>query len=507
MEVTIGHNANDNKPVDKDAWPELPMPRDSQMLPLHSQQLLRAVRSGQTVKPPAPVEDDNEMKEEEEEVKEVPVGFTVKKFVKVARHLETPEPEYLAKRRKGLPSQYTNGQTAPALRETKVKKLDADGNVAIYKVLVPEGQAVEGEVQPTDDAIEVVPATAAPGTIVEGIGVVNAEGVVVASEIRHQTPPRKRAPPPKRRRGGPGRGRRRVTFAGRGEDQGIPNMGGDLLSTPGLQREDGSVAPSDGGDTPMADAGGEDDEGSGEEGSEDEDHDMERNSTPATPLRLPSAPPTSAPAVNDSAMNDSAMPDIVPAEQLPTAPSPVHTNVETSAPPPISDPSAPSEVVAEITEISAAPDLPDLSKLPLSRSRQTSPTTIPTLLPTTDAIVPEPTASETLVSTVQSESIPAPVLAPESVVLGEPVITPEVEAAGPEAVESEVAEPQPAEPEAAEPEATEPEAVEPEAVEPEAAEPQAAEPEASAPSAPPSEPDLLGSLERQLEQDSKDMAR
>ena len=66
-EITIEPNSADNKPLDKDAWPELPMPRDSHMLPEHSQQLLRAARSGKLYKPPAPPEDDNEMKDEEEE--------------------------------------------------------------------------------------------------------------------------------------------------------------------------------------------------------------------------------------------------------------------------------------------------------------------------------------------------------------------------------------------------------------------------------------------------------
>ena len=60
------------------------------MLPEHSQQLLRAARSGKLYKPPAPPEDDNEMKDEEEETKEIRTGFTIKKYVKVARHLEVP---------------------------------------------------------------------------------------------------------------------------------------------------------------------------------------------------------------------------------------------------------------------------------------------------------------------------------------------------------------------------------------------------------------------------------
>ncbi|KAI8937530.1 hypothetical protein NX059_005248 [Plenodomus lindquistii] len=436
------------------------MPRDSHLLPIHSQQLLRAARSGRTIKPPAPIEDDNELKDEEEESKEVPIGFTVKKYIKVPRHLEAPEPEYLAKRRKGLPSQYVNGQIAPALRETMVKKLDADGNVAVYKVLVPEGQAVEGEVQPTDAAIEVAPATAVPGTVVEGVGIVNAEGVVVANDILQQTPPRRRPPPPKKKktRGGPGRGRRKVAFAEGAGEQGTPsNVGSDLLSATGLKREDGSVAPSDGGDTPMADAGGDDDEGSGEEGSEDEDQDMERNSTPATPLRLPSAPPTSAPALEDS-----AMPDVAPLESLPPAPSPVPAVVGTSEPAIASEPPAVPEAVAEVKEeASVNRDASSSPDLPLSHSRQNSLTQTPTPVPTTDAAAPEPTIVEPTVLTAQSESIPAPILAPEPVVPGEPVVEPE---------------------------------------------PEAADAAPAVPSAPPSEPDLLGSLERQLEKDSKDMA-
>jgi hypothetical protein len=208
VEVTIGPSTTETKRLDTDEW-EPPMPRDSHLLPEHSQQILRAARSGRLYKPPAPPEEDKDGPEEEDEHKEVPKGFTVKKWVKVPRHLEDAEPEYLAKRRKGLPSHYVaNGQVAQpaALRETKVKKTDAEGNVSVYKVLVPEGQAVEGEVQATDAIVEAAPVAAAPGTIVEGVGVVNAEGVVVANDILQQTPPRRRPPPPKKKkRHGPGK--------------------------------------------------------------------------------------------------------------------------------------------------------------------------------------------------------------------------------------------------------------------------------------------------------------
>ena len=307
IEVTVGPNAADSKPVDANAWPELPMPRDSHMLPEHSQQLLRAARAGRTIKPPAPPEDDdNEMKEEETEHKEVSVGFTVKKYVKIARHNEAPEPEFLAKRRKGLPSQYITAQVQAPLRETKVKKLDAEGNVAVYKVLAPEGQTVEGEVAPTDAAIEVAPVVAAPGTVVEGVGVVNAEGIVVANDVLQQTPPRRRPPPPKKKRqgrhiprAGPGRGRKRVDFVegAEGQETPTPTAGGEIPAIRGLKTEEGgSVEPSDR-DTPMGEAADDDD--SGEEGSEDDDqeHDQDHeDETPAPPSQAPIAP-TSAPVV------------------------------------------------------------------------------------------------------------------------------------------------------------------------------------------------------------------
>jgi hypothetical protein len=481
-EITIEPSSADNKPLDKDAWPELPMPRDSHMLPEHSQQLLRAARSGKLYKPPAPPEDDNEMKDEEEETKEIRTGFTIKKYVKVARHLEVSEPEYLAKRRKGLPSPYVNGQVAqPALRETKVKKLDADGNVAVYKVLVPEGQAVEGEVQPTDDAIEVVPATAAPGTIVEGVGVVNAEGVVVANDILQQTPPRRRPPPPKKKvkRGGPGRGKKKVVFV-EGAEQGTPasTAGGDVLGVPGVKQEDGSVAPSDGGDTPMADAGGEEDEGSGEEGSEDEDQDMEHTSNPATP-QTSSVAPTSVPATDMVNVTD--------------ATSTESTALAIHLPPSTNEPSQDTATIERTAIESAPPDTtlqtpkrdqsssPDLPLSAVSHSRQNSMNQVPTSATTTEDVVAEDAPSEA--------PVPAPLVevdeAPASVVDSEPQPEPQPE---PEPViETEAkleAEPLEAEPLEAEP----------------------VQPLSAAPSAPTSEPDLMGSLERQLEEHDKDMA-
>lgn len=419
MDVTVGPNSTDNKPVDKDAWPELPMPRDSHMLPEHSQQLLRAARSGRVYKPPAPPEEDNEMKDEEEESKEVQVGFTVKKYVKVARHLEAPEREYLAKRRKGLPSPYVNGQVAQtALRETKVKKQDAEGNVAVYKVLVPEGQAVEGEVQPTDAAIELAPEAAAPGTVVEGVGIVNAEGVVVANDILQQTPPRRRPPPPKKKkvRGGPGRKKKTVGFVGGAAEHGTPasTASSDALAVPGLKQEESLLAASDGGDTPMADVGGEDEEGSGEEGSGDEDHDMDTTPAPPTPARSTPAP-TSAPALENADIIGNGLPST---DALPVLESSVAVSVETSQPSDttMAEMAEASSEIPEATErkmrrASSSPDLP------LSHSRQNSLNQIPTSA-TTMELAPEAEPVEPMALDPQTGPVSeAPVnLVPEPVI-------------------------------------------------------------------------------------------
>ncbi|KAL6151275.1 hypothetical protein ACJQWK_10712 [Exserohilum turcicum] len=526
------------------------MPRDSHMLPEHSQQLLRAARSGKLYKPPAPPEEDNEMKDEEEESKEIRTGFTIKKYVKVARHLEVSEPEYLAKRRKGLPSPYVSPPVVqPALRETKVKKLDAEGNVAVYKVLVPEGQSVEGEVQPTDAAIEVAPATAAPGTIVEGVGVVNAEGIVVANDIVQQTPPRRRPPPPKKKvkRGGPGRGKKKVVFAEGAAEQGTPaSTAGDLLEVPSIKREEGSVAPSDGGDTPMADVGGEDEEGSGEEGSEDEDHDMERTSTPATPLR-PSVPPTGASAMDTSGPLETApaasvaessvdVPMEEPTEPLASVPieAAIETTEMTDAPATVSEPpqdttkTEPSDsktTTTETTQEAAGRDAsssPDLPLSAISHSRQNSLNNTATSATTTENAVPEDTTNEAPAPTVEADAAPEPVITSESepvaVAVPAPAPEPSLESApeaAPEPVQEVVTKPEP-EPETAtkpEPEtAAEPEPEpEPEPKpksEPESEpEPETTQSEPAVPSAPPSEPDLMGSLEEHLAKDSDEMAR
>ncbi|KAH7119823.1 hypothetical protein B0J11DRAFT_534700 [Dendryphion nanum] len=320
VEFHIGQNTAENKLADKDSlWPELSMPRESHLLPEHSQQLLRAARAGRVFKAPAPQEEDRENMDEEEEQKDIPKGFTVKKWIKVARHLEEPETEYLAKRRKGLPSQFaaTNGNVPvqpPPLRETIVKKLDSEGNVNVYKALVPEGQTIEGEVQPTEAAvIEATPAAVVPGTVIEGVGIVNADGVVVVGNAVEQTPARRKPPPPKKKvkkAGGPGRGKKKVVFVEGQAEQGTPVSavsGSELLVVPDVKPEVGSVEPSEGGDTPMPDAGEEEDEG--EDESEEEEGE-EKTHTP-TPAKSATSPKASEEPVKTPEADEQTVPEPV----------------------------------------------------------------------------------------------------------------------------------------------------------------------------------------------------
>ncbi|KAF2709537.1 hypothetical protein K504DRAFT_467502 [Pleomassaria siparia CBS 279.74] len=451
MEVAIGTSISENKQVHNDAyWPELPMPRESHLLPEHSQQILRAARSGRIYKRPAPPEEDREIMDDEEETKEIQKGFTVKKWVKVPRSQEDPEREYLAKRRKGLPSQYASGQPLvepTPMRETKVKKLDAEGNISVYKVLVPQGQTIAGEVQGADAAvIEAVPATAAPGTVVEGVGVVNAEGVVVASEIVQQTPPRRRPPIPKKKsRRGPGRGRKKVVFVEGSTEQPAPLPPTDpVLSR--LKEEVDSAGPSDGGDTPMADAGDEED-GSDEDGSDDDDHE-EVKPSPApvqeTPSAGPPVAPTSAPAVEppieavtEAAQEPVKEPSLTQAAPV-VVPPPAESTTPKDAPPP--PPSPPAPVVdAPIPDVpveqevkpekkdsgrdpSSSPDLPlahsrqnsinQLPKLPLDTSALDldSAAAISTDATSTDALIADPLPKEE----VEVDSVPKVAIPPEA---------------------------------------------------------------------------------------------
>ena len=281
------------------------MPRDTQLLPPMSQALLRAARSGEITKkaPPQPLlEDDKENGEDDDATGDADQGFIAKRWAAVPRHLEAAEPEFLAKRRKGLPSAYTGplGQISGAapMRKTKVKKLDASGVATVLDVLVPEGQTVDGEVVEGEAKATQAPA---PGTVVEGVGVANAEGVIVAGDQLLPTPPRRRPPPPKRKAKGPGRGRKKkVAFATGLEGQNIPNSDAAAMNgsngVNGLAEGQNGDAMADGDvvmeyDNPLQH--GEESSEEDDEGEEGDDGDREEGElSPSSPSpKSPSKPP------------------------------------------------------------------------------------------------------------------------------------------------------------------------------------------------------------------------
>ena len=223
--VSLAPPRTEAQQVEDDKWGEPPMPRDSHQLNPWTQHLLRLARSGKVGTKRKPQGDPDSMDEErpeEEAAEEAKAnledrGYVARKWRQVPESLLEPEHkhfEFLAKRRKGLPSLYApQAQTgaAVAMRKTKVQKTGADGEVTVYEVLVPEGQTVEGEVAETTELAAIAPVAAAPGTIIEGVGIANEEGVVVAEHLKPAAAPRRNRPPPKKK-GGPGRGKKRVTF-------------------------------------------------------------------------------------------------------------------------------------------------------------------------------------------------------------------------------------------------------------------------------------------------------
>ena len=291
--------------TDDTGWPELPMPRDAHMYSPMSEALLRAARMSQIKKPATPsMDDEKEAGEDEDADGDFDVGFVAKRWAVLPKDMEGPEPEFLAKRRKGLPSVYTGATgplgSTPQMRKTKIRKVDIEGNSYIWEVLVPDGQAVDGEIVEEETSPTQAPA---PGTVVEGLGVVNAEGVVIAGDSAMPAASRRRPPPPKRKAKGPGRGRKKkVAFIPGMEGTVIANGDGAILNGLSARVHDDKSAKIEhgvpGGDTEMGDETilQEGEEGSEElsEGEDGEDGDREEGelSPSPTPAKSPAEPPT-----------------------------------------------------------------------------------------------------------------------------------------------------------------------------------------------------------------------
>jgi len=187
-----------------DIWAvDLPfgMPKESHLLPAHTQELLRAARTGKLYKRSAPIDDEDldlmdfDIGKEKKEWEPSNEGFMAKAWKQVPRNAETPMVSHLAKRHKNTITLSSKAAVVPqaggatVIRAT-VRRIDAAGNPYEQTVTLAEGQQVEGEIISTT----VVAAPAAP-----------------QSELPQQqaTPNRRRPPPPKRKAKGAGRGRKK----------------------------------------------------------------------------------------------------------------------------------------------------------------------------------------------------------------------------------------------------------------------------------------------------------
>ena len=293
----------------QNGYKELPLPRDFSMLPENSQALLRAARMG-VHKRVEVIEEDKENEDNEATETNGDSGFVASKWALVPRDLEGPEPEYLAKRRKGLPSVYS-GITAPtaggaSMRKTRIKKIDSEGNRSILEVLIPEGQSVDGEIVEEETS----PAQPlAPGTVVEGIGIVNAEGLVVAGEQVAPAPVRRRPPiPKKKKKHGPGRGRKKTAQSAQGQDgsirsnRDVQNIRADPQGESPGGKEANNGEQMDGEDSIMQDPHQDDEDGSeeGSEGEEGEELDREEGEVSPSPSLSQPAKSDRPAEVNDN---------------------------------------------------------------------------------------------------------------------------------------------------------------------------------------------------------------
>ncbi|KAI1101654.1 hypothetical protein F4804DRAFT_292490 [Jackrogersella minutella] len=273
-----------------DVWAiELPhgMPKDSHLLPTHTQELLRAARSGRLYKRPLPVEEEEadpdaalaEKPDKKEEEDPSTKSYQVKVWKQVPRTAEGPTISHLAKRRKGvitlsatLPAGPSSG---PTITKATVRRIDAAGNPYTQEVTLNEGQTVDGEIIST----MVVPAP---------IAAANADASTAA------TPVRRRPPPPKRKPKGPGRGRKKklplpastqpkttnasVHFApGENKPSGLEVNNVKQNDHSEAKNQDSEMADDDDGDD------GEDDGEEGEDGEEGDEEDSEMPDTESGP--------------------------------------------------------------------------------------------------------------------------------------------------------------------------------------------------------------------------------
>jgi hypothetical protein len=290
------------------------------------------------------------------------------------------------------------------MRRTKFKKVDPEtGNISIYEAWVPEGHRIEGEITgdlqtiAEQSQVPVKPEAPAPGTVVEGVGIVNAEGVVVAEagSAAVMTPPKRRPPPPKRKGKGIGKGRKKkVMFApGEGADAATVHGVGPASGNGegGVNREGQQHA------SHIDQAGQDEDDEDGDEGDESDDGDdsMMDAKTPDTPQPLSGAEFVDQPSFETpvSQSVDVEMSDAVPESQPPAPEISSSSEKEKQNQPTESGASQPektSEVnfgalasnvpseKAEVTGLNEKPAISEHDKTPTSPTRTAATTGEPT---------------------------------------------------------------------------------------------------------------------------------
>ncbi|KAI2786667.1 hypothetical protein POX_g09055 [Penicillium oxalicum] len=427
----------------KNALPELPMPRDSQLLPAMSRALLRAARAGCIyIRPTGRASED--------EKKETADGRSrLRQYIFQIAASQVGSGR-LSQNTWNPPSAEGGSMPGP-MRKTKIKRTDPEtGNISIYEVWVPEGHRIEGEITvdvqtiAEQSAVPVTAETPAPGTVVEGVGVVNAEGVVVAEagSASVMTPPKRRPPPPKRKGRGIGKGRKKkVMFA--------PGEGADAATVHGVPPVDATVAgvkAAEDTSRTSVDPSVQDEDEEGEEGedSDEGDESMLDAKTPETPQAPPGVDteiseypaPISGEPANDVEMRDATAdietpgPDPIVGEGTVkqqvdiTSVAPTETpqpDRNASAVPPTSPPSNPS--AAETRSENKSPDQGPLPTSPApAESGAADGPSLNEPSPKQEPKGSEPPADEKLPSKsietaqiqVKTESTPQPVAADDS---------------------------------------------------------------------------------------------
>lgn len=213
------------------------MPKDATLLPPHTQELLRAARSGRLYKRPHPNEDEEadgettiQEKPEKKEEDTSAQGYQIRIWKQLPKNVEAPAISHLAKRRKNtvtVASRTVEERVqGPTVTRATVRRMDAAGNPYTEEVTLSEGQRVDGEVI---------------STRVEALSTVQLD----TYSITPQSAARRRPPPPKRKsKAGPGRGKKKRQMPStRGQYVGTAPAGAGIAAAVKTEgKEDGLVS-------------------------------------------------------------------------------------------------------------------------------------------------------------------------------------------------------------------------------------------------------------------------